>query len=325
MRLATLRDGTKDGALCVVNKALTLFCKATEIANSLQQAIDHWEQIAPRLQELALALEAGRVSDTHAFDPVAFMAPLPRAYGWVDAGGYMSHMKRARQARGAAMPEGWEVEPAIYQGCSDCNLAGSDPISGSAEWGVDFESELAVIVGDVPSGCSSADASAHIRLIVLLNDVTLRNLVPRELSKGFGFFWSKPPSAFAPIAITGDELGSDWVDGKAVCEVVSAVNGIRLGNPQAGVDQQFGFPRIIEHAAKTRPLVAGTIVGAGTVSNYDEKKGVSCLVERRHIETIQSGSPTTPYLSIGDRVHIEAFDRQGKSLFGPIDQAVRQA
>lgn len=324
MRLATLRDGSRDGALCVVNKALTSFCAATSIATSLQDAIDRWQEVAPRLQELASTLDAGRVVDASPFDPAAFMAPLPRAYGWLDAGGYMSHMKRARQARGAAMPEGWETEPAIYQGCSDRNLAGNDPIPGDADWGVDFESELAVIVGDVPAGCNSVEASAHIRLIVLLNDITLRNLVPRELSKGFGFFWSKPPSAFAPIAITVDELGSDWAGGKAVCKVVSDVNGVRLGDPYAGVDQQFDFPRIIEHAARTRSLAAGTIVGAGTVSNYDETTGVSCIVERRHIETIKSGAPVTPYLSVGDKVRIEAFDRQGSSLFGPIDQTVQQ-
>lgn len=320
MKLGTLASGGRDGTLCVVSRDLTHAVQADDIAPTLQAAIERWPQVAGALDQRYASLNDGSVGGAFAFEAKRFLAPLPRAYQWIDAGGYMSHMKRMRAARNATMPEGWEVEPAIYQGLSDANLAGCDDIVGDPEWGIDFESELAVIVDDVPINTSERDAHGTIRLLMLLNDISLRTLIPTELAKGFGFFWGKPASAFAPVAVTPDELGPSWQGAKARCRVRNTINGELIGEPMAGTDQQFSFARIIEHATRTRSLGAGTIVGAGTVSNYDEKTGFSCLVEKH------ASQGTAPrFLQPGDRVAIEAFGTDGKSIFGAIDQTVRLA
>ena len=317
MKLGTLRSGERDGKLCVVSRDLRRFMLADDIAPNLQAALDRWPEVVERLEARYAALNAGKAGAASDFDARHFLAPLPRAYQWIDAGGYMSHMQRMRSARKAPMPPRWDTEPAMYQGLSDTNLAACDDIVGDPAWGIDLEAEVAVIVGDVPMGVAARDALAAIRLVVLLNDKSLRKLIPEELAKGFGFIWGKPASAFAPVAVTPDEFGVDWSDGKARCRVRCSVNHELLGAPSAGVDQQFSFPRIIEHATRTRSLAAGSIVGAGTVSNYDETAGFSCLVERHVVEGTEPR-----LLQPGDRVVIEAFDRDGKSIFGAIDQRV---
>ncbi len=321
MKLGTLRSGARDGSLCLVSRDLQRVVKVDDIAPTLQAAIEQWGDVEQALQQRYEALDKGTAPGSFAYDARQFLAPLPRAYQWIDAGGYMSHMQRMRAARNAPMPERWEVEPAIYQGLSDANLAACDDIVGDPAWGIDFESELAVIVGDVSLHTSERDAPAAIRLLVLLNDISLRRLIPAELAKGFGFFWGKPASAFAPVAVTPDELGAAWQGSKAVCRVRNTVNGSCIGEPLAGVDQQFSFARIIEHATLTRSLGAGSIVGAGTVSNFDEKAGFSCLVEK-----YASLAKPPEFLQPGDRVTIEAFGTDdGRSIFGTIDQAVRLA
>lgn len=320
MKLGSLKSTGHDGALCLVSRDLTLVAMADDIAPTLQAALDRWTQVARLLEQRYEALNAGQLSGTSHYDPSRFLAPLPRAYQWIDAGGYMSHMQRMRAARNAPMPANWEAEPAIYQGVSDGNLAPCADIVADPAWGIDFESELAVIVDEVPMNTSERAAHEAIRLIVLLNDISLRKLIPTELAKGFGFFWGKPASAFAPLAITPDELGEHWRDARAACRVRNQINDTLIGEPMAGTDQQFGFARIIEHATKTRALSAGSIVGAGTVSNYDAAAGFSCLVEMHAL------AGTVPqFLQPGDRVRIEAFGVDGKSLFGAIDQTVRLA
>lgn len=320
MKLGSLKSTGRDGTLCLVSRDLTLVANAADIAPTLQAALENWTQVSSRLEQRYEALNARQLSDTSPYDPARFLAPLPRAYQWIDAGGYMSHMQRMRAARNASMPDNWEAEPAIYQGLSDNNLAPCADIVADPAWGIDFESELAVIVDDVPMNTSERDAHNAIRLIVLLNDISLRKLIPTELAKGFGFFWGKPASAFAPLAITPDELGENWRDSRAACQVRNQINDTLIGEPMAGTDQQFGFARIIEHATKTRALTTGTIVGAGTVSNYDPQAGFSCLVEMHAL------AGTIPqFMQPGDRVRIEAFGTDGKSLFGAIDQTVRLA
>ena len=317
MKLGTLRSDGRDGKLCVVSRDLRQFSVADDAAPNLQAAIDRWPEVVEGLGARYEALNSRRAHGARDFDARLFSAPLPRAYQWIDAGGYMSHMQRMRSARKAPMPPRWETEPAMYQGLSDTNLAACDDIVGDPAWGIDLEAELAVIVGDVPMGIAASDALAAVRLVVLLNDISLRKLIPEELAKGFGFIWGKPASAFAPVAVTPEEFGADWTEGKAVCRVRCTVNDRLLGAPMAGVDQQFSFPRIIEHAVKTRSLAAGSIVGAGTVSNYDPAAGFSCLVERHVVEGTEPR-----FLQPGDRVVIEAFGRDGKSIFGAIDQRV---
>jgi fumarylacetoacetate (FAA) hydrolase len=320
MKLATLACGGRDGTLCIVSRDLTRVVRAKDIAPTLQVAVERWTEVSGALEERYRALNEGRVSEATEFDARNFLAPLPRSYQWIDAGGYMSHMKRMRAARNAPMPERWDIEPAIYQGLSDNHLPSRADILEDPAWGVDFESELAVIVGDVAMRTAQPDVADSIRLIVLLNDVSLRKLIPAELGKGFGFFVSKPACAFAPVAITPDELGASWRDTKAVCRVRNRLNCELIGEPMAGVDQQFGFARIVEYATQTRSLIAGTIVGAGTVSNYDETVGFSCLVEK-----YASQGLAPQFLRPGDRLTIEAFGADDRSLFGAIDQKVRAA
>jgi fumarylacetoacetate (FAA) hydrolase len=294
--------------------------RADDIAPTLQVAVECWTEISGALEERYRALTDGRAPGATGFDARNFLAPLPRSYQWIDAGGYMSHMKRMRAARNAPMPERWDIEPAIYQGLSDNHLRSCADIPSDPAWGVDFESELAVIVGDVAMRTAQSEVADSIRLIVLLNDVSLRKLIPAELGKGFGFFISKPACAFAPVAITPDELGASWADTKAVCRVRNMLNGELIGEPMAGIDQQFNFARIVEYATQTRSLTAGTIVGAGTVSNHDESVGFSCLVEKYATKGL-----VPQFLQPGDRLTIEAFGADNGSLFGAIDQTVRAA
>ncbi|MFN0063927.1 MAG: fumarylacetoacetate hydrolase family protein [Myxococcaceae bacterium] len=322
MRLATLRDGTRDGCLVVVRPDGVAFARATGIAGSLQAALDDWERTSPKLRALADAVSKGD-APTEPIQPDALLAPLPRAYEWIDGSAYLNHVRLVRQARGAAPPETLETDPLIYQGGSGVLSAPTEPIALADEaWGLDFESEVAVILGDTPQGISRGQAASHVRLVVLVNDVSLRNLIPAELAKGFGFFQSKPASAFAPFACTPDELGASWREGRAHVRVRSTLNGKQVGDCDAGPEMHFSFFDLMAHIAKTRSYTAGTVLGSGTVSNAERARGISCLAEQRMIETIESGAPQTPFMKIGDTIRIEAFNSEGRNLFGTIDQRV---
>ncbi|HEY8351496.1 MAG TPA: fumarylacetoacetate hydrolase family protein, partial [Sphingomonadales bacterium] len=278
--------------------------------------------VAPRLEQAAADLEAGK-RDSFPFDEAACAAPLPRAYQWADGSAYLWHVELVRKARGAEMPPSFLEDPLMYQGGSDSFIGPRDDVPlASEDWGIDLEAEVAVIVDDVPMGVTPEAALGHIKLIMLVNDVSLRNLIPAELAKGFGFFQAKPSSSFSPVAVTPDELGDAWRDGKVHLPLVSHINGKRLGAPNAGVDMNFSLARLVAHAAKTRPLGAGAIIGSGTVSNRDPSVGSSCLAEVRTIETINEGKPKTPFLRFGDRVTIEMLDADGRSIFGKIDQKI---
>lgn len=335
MKLATLNDGTRDGRLLVVSRDLSRAATVPHI-KTLQAALDDWDAVAPDLQTLSDALNAGQISGTLAFDPAQCLSPLPRAYQWADGSAYVNHVELVRKARNAEMPASFWTDPLMYQGGSDTFLAPTAPIRmASEDYGIDLEAEIAVITGDVPMAASEAVAAAAIRLVLLVNDVSLRNLIPNELAKGFGFFQSKPSSAFSPVAVTPDELGNDWREGKLHRPLLSHLNGAPLGKPDAGVDMTFNFPTLIAHAAMTRPLGAGCIIGSGTVSNKgadggpgkaiaDGGLGYSCLAEVRTIETILHGKPVTPFLRFGDTVKIEMRDAQGASIFGAIEQTVQR-
>ena len=335
MKLATLRNGTRDGQLVVVSRDLARSVAVPEIARTLQAALDDWDNVAPALNAIFAELTAGRLADAERFDPRSAMAPLPRAYQWVDGSAYVNHVALVRRARGAAMPPEFWTDPLMYQGASDHMLgAGEDIVLADEAFGIDFEAEVAVIVGDVPMGTPASDALRHIRLLMLANDVSLRNLIPSELAKGFGFLQSKPASSFSPVAATPDELGTAWHDGKVHLPLVSHLNGALFGRPNAGVDMTFDFPTLIAHAAKTRELEAGTVVGSGTVSNTEAGGpgrpaaaggvGYSCIAEQRMVETILTGVAATPFMRFGDRIRIEMVDAGGHSVFGAIDQAVRK-
>jgi len=322
VKLATLRDGTRDGALIVVRRDGAVAVSAREIAPTLQAALDDWERAAPELGKLAALLEAGQVAG----EPVEarrLMAPLPRAYEWVDGSSYLNHVRLVRKARGAEPPPTLETDPLIYQGGSGDLLGPTEEIVlHDAAWGLDFESEVAVVLGDTPLGVTAADAARHVRLLVLVNDITLRNLVPSELAKGFGFFQSKPATALSPLAITPDELGAAWQDARVHLRLRTTYNGQLVGDCDAGPEMHFSFADLVAHIARTRRFTAGTLLGSGTVSNADRARGISCLAERRMIETLESGAPVTPFMRVGDRVHIEMRDGGGRSLFGAIDQKV---
>ncbi|WP_434662835.1 fumarylacetoacetate hydrolase family protein [Aeromonas sp. NJAU223] len=325
MKLATLNNGKRDGALVVVSRDLSRAVLVSGIAPTLQGALDEWPQTAPRLAAIYQALNDGALADAFPFDEAACLSPLPRAYQWADGSAYVNHVELVRKARGAEMPESFWHDPLMYQGGSDSFLAPRGPIvMGAEEWGIDFESEVAIITDDVPMGVSQEAAATHVKLLLLVNDVSLRNLIPGELAKGFGFFQSKPSSTFSPVAITPDELGQDWRDGKVHLPLLTHLNGALFGAPNAGVDMTFNFFELIAHAAKTRPLGAGCIIGSGTVSNYDRSAGSSCLAELRMLEIIESGQATTPFLRFGDTVSIAMQDRNGMSLFGTISQRVTQ-
>ncbi|CAB5675305.1 2-keto-4-pentenoate hydratase/2-oxohepta-3-ene-1,7-dioic acid hydratase (catechol pathway) [Aeromonas hydrophila] len=326
MKLATLNNGKRDGALVVVSRDLSRAVRVPHLAATLQAALDEWAELAPKLTAVYQQLNDGACADAFPFDETACLSPLPRAYQWADGSAYVNHVELVRKARGAEMPESFWHDPLIYQGGSDSFLPprGAIPM-GSEEWGIDFESEIAVITDDVPMGISPQAAASHIKLLMLVNDVSLRNLIPGELAKGFGFFQSKPSSSFSPLAITPDELGDDWRDGKVHLPLETHLNGALFGAPDAGVDMTFNFYELIAHAAKTRPLGAGCIIGSGTVSNYDRSRGSSCLAELRMLEIIESGQATTPFLRFGDTVSIAMQDRNGMSLFGTILQRVTPA
>jgi fumarylacetoacetate (FAA) hydrolase len=323
MKLATIRNGRRDGQLVLVNRSLTSMCEAGPIAPTMQSLLDDWDRIAPQLHERHAALERGAVAGARPFDLRDVMAPLPRAYQWCDGSAYLSHAELVRRARKAEMPAFLYHDPLMYQGTGDTLSGPRDPIvMADAQWGIDLEAEVAVVTDDVPMGVDKAGALGHIRLVTILNDVSLRNLIPHELSKGFGFFHSKPSTAFAAVMVTPDELGDAWDGRKLSRPLVSRVNGRELGRPNTGHDLDFDFGDLIVHAARTRALGAGTIIGSGTVSNRDLSVGSSCLAERRMLETIEHGEPTTPYLQFGDTVDIEMFDAAGASIFGSIEQQV---
>jgi fumarylacetoacetate (FAA) hydrolase len=325
MKLATLERGGRDGTLVVVSRDLARAAPVPEIAPTLQAALDDWAAVAPRLAERAVAIETPRLRASFELDPAALASPLPRAYQWADGSAYVTHVELVRKARGAEMPPSFWTDPLMYQGGSDSFLGPRDDIVLADEaWGIDLEAEVAVITDDVPMSVSPEAARRHIRLLMLVNDVTLRNLVPGELAKGFGFLQSKPSSAFSPVAVTPDELGDAWDGGRLHLPLLSFVNGEPLGRPDAGVDMTFDFGQLIAHAARTRPLGAGTIIGSGTVANRDPRVGSSCLAERRTRETLEHGAPRTPFLRFGDTLRIEMRDRAGRSIFGAIEQTVRR-
>ncbi|MFN8823278.1 MAG: fumarylacetoacetate hydrolase family protein [Betaproteobacteria bacterium] len=326
MKLATLRDGSRDGQLVVVSRDLTIAHHASHIASRLQQALDDWGFIAPQLNDLYVTLNEGRARHAFAFDPAQCLAPLPRAYQWADGSAYVNHVELVRRARGAEMPQSFWTDPLMYQGGSD-DLLGpmEDIVCADEAWGIDFEAEVAVVTDDVPMGTAAAAAGAHVRLVMLVNDVSLRNLIPPELAKGFGFFQSKPATAFSPVAVTPDELGEAWDGRKLNLPLVVHWNGERVGSAHAGTDMVFDFPQLIAHAARTRNLRAGSIVGSGTVSNKDASRGYSCIAEKRALEMIADSKPSTEFMKYGDRVRIEMFDGAGRSIFGAIDQKVAAA
>jgi fumarylacetoacetate (FAA) hydrolase len=323
MRLASVADGSRDGALVVVDGSGQRAASARAIAPCLQAALDDWERAEPRLRELAAGVEQGRVP-VDEIDARRWLAPLPRAYEWVDGSAYVNHVVLVRKARGAAPPETLFSDPLVYQGGSGVLLAPHAALElADPAHGLDFEAELAMVLGDVPIGTRAREAERCVRLFMLCNDVTLRNLVPAEMAKSFGFFCSKPATAFAPFALTPDELGDAWRDGRVQLRVCSYLNDALVGDPDAGSGMHFSFLDLIEHIAQTRAFTAGTILGSGTVSNEDPERGVSCLAERRARELIASGQASTPFLQAGDRVRIEVRDGSGRNLFGSIEQTVR--
>jgi fumarylacetoacetate (FAA) hydrolase len=334
MKLATLKNGSRDGKLVVVSRDLTRCTDASFLVPTLQAALDDWQRIAPHLAALAESLEHGAVPSERFHEHDAH-SPLPRAYQWADGSAYVNHVELVRKARGAELPASFWTDPLMYQGGSDSFLAPRDPILLADEaYGADMEGEVAVIVGDVPAGASVETARDAIRLVMLVNDVSLRGLIPDELAKGFGFFQSKPSSAFSPVAVTPDELGDAWDGGKVTLPLQVDLNGKPFGRANAGLDMTFDFPQLVAHAAKTRPLAAGSVIGSGTVSNKlnggpgkpvsDGGAGYSCIAEIRMIETIDGGAPKTPFMRFGDTVRIEMKDKAGHSIFGAIEQTVQR-
>ncbi len=332
MKLATLKDGSRDGQLVVVSRDLTRYTDASFLVPTLQAALDNWSRVSPHLSAMAESLETGAVPSLRFHEHDAH-SPLPRAYQWADGSAYVNHVELVRKARGATMHESFWTDPLIYQGGSDSFVGPRDPITADEGWGVDFEGEVAVIVDDVSIGASVDEAGEAIRLVALVNDLSLRALIPAELEKGFGFFQSKPSSAFSPVAVTPDELGTAWNAGRVHLPLMVDLNGKPFGRANAGIDMTFSFPQLIAHAAKTRPLTAGTIIGSGTVSNKLDGgpgkpvagggAGYSCIAEQRMVETIATGAATTPFMRFGDIVRIEMKDNSGHSIFGAIEQAFR--
>ncbi len=332
MKLATYKDGSRDGQLVVVSRDLGSAHYATAIADRLQQALDDWGFVAPQLQDLYESLNGGRARHAFPFEPQRCMAPLPRAYQWADGSAYINHVELVRKARGAQVPPSFYSDPLMYQGGSDSFVGPRDPIAMlSEDWGIDFEAELAVITDDVPRGAAAEQAARRICLLLLVNDWSLRNLIPNELAKGFGFFQSKPATAFSPVAVTPDELGDAWQGGRVHLTVTSTWNGRKVGMCEAGPDMTFHFGQLIAHICKTRNVRAGSIVGSGTVSNKgvtgaggktEWPKGYSCIAEKRAIETIQDGKPATEFMRFGDRIRIEMKGKDGQSVFGAIEQKV---
>ena len=324
MKLATLKDNSRDGVLLVVSRELNRAVPAADIAPTLQAALDNWTVAEPKLRALSDRINSGDIRETLSFTPTALAAPLPRAYHWVDGSAYLVHVELVRKARGAEVPASFYTDPLVYQGGSDDFLGPHDPIPlVSEDMGLDLEAEIAVITDDVPLGTTPEDAGKHIKLVMLVNDVTLRNLIPNELAKGFGFYTSKPSTGFSPVAVTPDELGPAWDGGKLSLPLLSFVNDRPLGHPNAGTDLTFDFRQLIAHVSQTRRLGAGTIIGSGTVANRAHAEvGSSCLAEVRTIETLRDGKPATPFLKFGDHVRIEMRDAAGTSIFGSIAQKV---
>ncbi|HEX3944929.1 MAG TPA: fumarylacetoacetate hydrolase family protein [Rhizomicrobium sp.] len=324
MKLASLKQ-SRDGILVVVSRDLSRWVAVPHIAHTLQTALDNWADAAPWLMRVYDLLNEGPAAGEKPFDPRECAAPLPRAYQWADGSAYVTHVELVRRARGADMPPSFWTDPLMYQGGSDSFLGPCDSVPVADDsWGIDFEGEVAVITDDVRMGTDAAHTEKHIKLLMLVNDVSLRNLIPAELAKGFGFFQSKPASSFSPVAVTPDELDQAWSGGKVHLPLRVLLNGERFGEPNAGEDMTFSFPQLIAHAARTRSLCAGSIIGSGTVSNKDGARGSACIAERRSLETIENGSPKTPFLKFGDRVKMEMLDLDGRSIFGAIDQEVQR-
>lgn len=335
MKLATLKDGSRDGRLVVVSRDLARAVEVPQIARTLQGALDAWDDAQARLADVYRRLNEGGIAGAAPFDPGEAHSPLPRAYQWADASAYVNHVELVRKARGATIPAEFWTDPLMYQGGSDSFVGPCDDIVLADEaWGIDLEAEVAVVSGDVPMGASAQHAAGEIRLLMLVNDVSLRELIPGELAKGFGFFQSKPASAFSPVAATPDELSDAWRGGKVHLPLLTYINGALFGRPNAGVDMTFDFPTLIAHAARTRELEAGSIIGSGTVSNKEDGgpgrpvakggAGYACIAEQRTVETLREGKAVTPFLRFGDRVRIDMQDASGRSIFGAIDQRVRR-
>ncbi len=325
MKLASIDNHTRDGQLVVVNKNLSQAVKVPEIAATMQSALDNWATTESLLKTVYQKLNHKELSDTIDFNAVRVLAPLPRAYHWADGSAYVTHVELVRRARNAELPESFWTDPLMYMGASDAFIGANDDIEiEKEEWGIDFESEVAVVTDDVPAGASPKEALKHIKLITIINDVSLRNLIPNELSKQFGFYQSKPWTSFAPVVVTPDELGESWKGGKLHLPLYSRLNGKLIGSPNAGVDMTFDFGQLIAHAAKTRSLVAGTVVGSGTVANQGSPNGSSCLAEVRCLEVINDGKASTPFMHFGDRIEIEMKDNEGESIFGKINQMVKE-
>lgn len=325
MKLASLKNGTRDGALVVVSRDLRCAVSAAAIAPTLQAAIDNWALLEPQLRELSDALNTGEVAGSFNFEQAAANSPLPRAYQWLDGSAYLSHVELVRKARGAEMPQSFLEDPLMYQGSSDYFTGPRDPVVvASEDWGVDLEAEVAIITDDVPMLCSAQQASKHIKLLMVLNDTSLRHIIPAELNKGFGFLNGKGVTAFSPVAVTPDELEQDWDGAKVSLPLTVHINGQKLGAPLAGVDNYFDFSQLIAHAAKTRSLSAGTIIGSGTISNHDRSNGFCCISEKRALEVVNEGQAKTPFFKFGDRVRVEMFDTQGVSVFGAIEQEIQR-
>ncbi len=326
MKLGSLKEGGRDGTLIVVSRDLLHAAKATGIADTLQRALEDWSNVAPRLNTLSDQLNGGDSATAFDLDMATLAAPLPRAYEFVDGSAYLPHVERVRRARGAEVPASFYTDPLMYQAVSAGFYGPRDPVLvHDAAYGIDLEAEVVVVTDDVPMAVSAADAGAHIRLVGLVNDVSLRNLIPNELAKGFGFLQSKPRSALSPVFVTPDELGDAWRDNRVHLPLLTHVNDAWFGAPEAGVDMQFDFAQLIAHAAKTRPLGAGAIVGSGTVANQDTALGASCYAERRTVETLETGAPISPFMAFGDVVRIEMFGHDGHSVFGAIEQVIQRA
>lgn len=326
MKLASLKEGGRDGTLIVVSRDLTRAVRAGGIAGTLQYALEAWHDLAPRLNALFIALEAGQAPDAFDLDQTSLAAPLPRAFEFLDGSAYLPHVERVRKARGAEVPGSFYTDPLMYQATSAGFLGPCDPVPVTDEnHGIDLEAELVVVTDDVPMAVSPAQAASHIQLIGLINDVSLRNLIPAELAKGFGFVQSKPRSALSPVLVTPDELGDAWRGNKVHLPLLTHINGQWLGAPEAGEDMQFDFSQLVAHAARTRPLSAGTLIGSGTVANQDTSRGASCFAEKRTVETLELGKPQTPFMKFGDLVRIEMLDPQGQTIFGAIEQRIIQA
>ncbi len=326
MKLGSLKEGGRDGTLVVVSRDLTRAVKVDRIAPTLQRALEDWSNIAPRLNTLSENLNRGEADGAFDLDMTRLASPLPRAYEFVDGSAYLPHVERVRRARGAEVPESFYVDPLMYQAVSAGFYGPRDAVRvPSEDYGIDLEAEVVIVTDDVPMAVTPAQAAAHIQLIGLVNDVSLRHLIPNELAKGFGFLQSKPRSALSPVLVTPDELGDAWRDNKVHLPLVTHINGEWFGAPEAGVDMQFDFAQLIAHAAKTRPLSAGTIVGSGTVANEDTSLGASCFAEKRTVETLEHGKPLTPFMKYGDVVRIEMLSRSGEDIFGAIEQRIEPA